>query len=91
MKHPTKTQSATVKLTVLLAALAAFTATGQAQSIQQLTNGLVSYYPLDQLSPGTTNKTPDLISRRDLLFTPAMSSANIIAEAIPAWATARPS
>ena len=83
MKHPTKTQSATVKLTVLLAALAAFTATGQAQSIQQLTNGLVSYYPLDQLSPGTTNKTPDLISRRDLLFTPAMSSANIIAGSHP--------
>ncbi len=32
----------------------------------QIINGLVSYYPLDQLVPGTTNITPDLVSRRDL-------------------------
>lgn len=52
-------------LTALLAALAAFVTTGQAQSLSQLTNGLVSYYPLDQLTPGSTNSTPDLVSRRD--------------------------
>jgi hypothetical protein len=33
---------------------------------EQITNGLVSYYPLDQLVPGSTNATPDVISRRDL-------------------------
>jgi hypothetical protein len=66
MKHPTQKQSFAVMLTALLAALAAFVTTSQAQSLSQLTNGLVSYYPLDQLSPGTTNTTPDLISRRDL-------------------------
>ena len=32
----------------------------------QITNGLVSYYPLDQLVPGSTNSTPDVINRRDL-------------------------
>src|SRR5215831_15454648 len=34
----------------------------------QITNGLVSYYPLDQLVPGTSNATPDLISRRDFVM-----------------------
>jgi hypothetical protein len=35
---------------------------------EQITNGLVSYYPLDQLVPGSTNATPDLVSRRDLIM-----------------------
>jgi hypothetical protein len=66
MKHPTQKISLAVMLAALLAALAAFVTTSQAQSLSQLTNGLVSYYPLDQLSPGSTNTTPDLVSRRDL-------------------------
>ena len=32
----------------------------------QITNGLIAFYPLDQLVPGTTNSTPDLVNRRDL-------------------------
>lgn len=46
-------------------AVQAMTCQGQVTA-QQITNGLVSYYPLDQLLPGTTNVTPDLIARRDL-------------------------
>jgi hypothetical protein len=67
MKHPTQKHPFAVMLAALVAALAAFITTSQAQvTLQQVTNGLVSYYPLDQLVPGSTNSTPDVISRRDL-------------------------
>jgi len=78
MKKPTRPQSLAVKLTALLAALAAFVTTSQAQvTFQQVTNGLVCYYPLDFLNPdGAT--TPDLISRRDLILY-GMGASNIVA------------
>jgi hypothetical protein len=67
MKHPTQKRTFAVMLAALLAALAAFVTTSQAQvTLSQVTNGLVSYYPLDQLVPGSTNTTPDVLSRRDM-------------------------
>lgn len=68
MKKHTQKQPFVIKLAALLAALATFTTAGQAQSLQDLTNGLVDYYPLNGVTPGTTNQTPDLISRRDFLM-----------------------
>ena len=55
-------------MTVLLAAIAALATTSQAQTLQDLTNGLVDYYPLNGPTQGTTNQTPDLINRRDFLM-----------------------
>jgi hypothetical protein len=78
MKRPIQKRPFAVMLAALAAALAAIATTSQAQSLQDLTNGLVDYYPLDQLSPGTTNVTPDLLNRRDLLMT-GMSANNIVA------------
>jgi hypothetical protein len=83
MKKQTRQIPSAVKLAALVAALAAFVNTSQGQSLQDLTNGLVDYYPLDQLSPGTTNVTPDLINRRDMTFSAAMSGANIVAGSHP--------
>ena len=55
-------------LAASLAALAAFVTTSQAQvTLSQVTNGLVSYYPLDQLVPGSTNATPDVIAAIPIL------------------------
>lgn len=54
--------------------------TGQAQvTLQQVTNGLVDYYPLDSVSGSTT---PDLISRRDLTLV-NMTAGNIVAASHP--------
>ena len=48
---------------------------------QQLTNGLVDYYPLNSINPGGYS-TPDLVSRRDLtLF--GMNSNNIVVDTHP--------
>jgi len=80
MKIKTQTRPLAVILTALLAAQAAFVMnTGQAQvTFQQATNGLVSYYPLNSVLAGTTNVTPDLISRRDMKMTAAMTPANFV-------------
>jgi hypothetical protein len=91
MKHPTQKQRLAVKATVLLAALAAFITTGHAQSVQQLTNGLVDYYPLNTVFASVTTNlgvvstnytTPDLISRRDMTMY-RMNSANVVADSHP--------
>ena len=70
-------------LAALLAALAAFINTSQAQvTFQQITNGLVDYYPLNGLAPGNTNATPDYINRRDMTLS-GMTAANIVAASHP--------
>lgn len=67
-----------VVLTVLVAALAAIVPNAQGQvTWEQVTNGLVSYYPLDYLTPGNTNTTPDVISRRDMWLV-NMGPTNIV-------------
>ncbi len=53
--------------------------TAQAQvTFEQVTNGLVSYYPLNSVLAGTTNVTPDFINRRDMKMTVAMTPANFV-------------
>jgi hypothetical protein len=81
MKITTRQKPLAVLLTALIAAQAAFvTSTSQAQvTFQQVTNGLVDYYPLNSVLGGTTNVTPDFISRRDLRMTAAMSPGNFVA------------
>ncbi|HLX96942.1 MAG TPA: hypothetical protein VKU37_14465 [Verrucomicrobiae bacterium] len=65
------------------AALAVFATAGQAQvTFQQITNGLVDYYPLNSLVPGNTNATPDSINRRDMTLS-GMTTANIVAASHP--------
>ncbi|HVU07869.1 MAG TPA: hypothetical protein VHG89_04920 [Verrucomicrobiae bacterium] len=67
----------TIPLATVCAALAAFaTNTVNGQSFQDLTNGLVDYYPLTSVLPN--GNTPDFISRRDLTLSAAMNSANFI-------------
>lgn len=68
-------------MTALVAAQAVIISlAGQAQvTLQQVTNGLVDYYPLDSVSGSTT---PDLISRRDLTLV-NMTAANIVAASHP--------
>jgi hypothetical protein len=80
MKIRTQRKPLAVVLTALLAAQAAFVInTGQAQvTFQQVTNNLVSYYPLNSVLDGTTNVTPDFINRRDMKMTAAMSPANFV-------------
>jgi len=80
MKITTQKHPFTVILAVLLAALAAFVTTGQAQpTFQTVTNGLVDYYPLQGTTPGSTNATPDLIGRRDFTMV-NMTGANFISD-----------
>lgn len=66
MKHPTRKNSFAVMLTALMAALAAFVTTSQAQpSVPGLINGLVGYYPMMSTNvDGVT--TPEYINRRDM-------------------------
>jgi hypothetical protein len=71
-----KRQPQRVLLAGILAAFTAFTTPGPAQvAWQDVTNGLVDYYPLDTVLPG--NVTPDLINRRDM-FMVGMTSNNIV-------------
>jgi hypothetical protein len=80
MKITTQKQPFAVMLAVLLAALAAFVTTGQAQvTFTSITNGLVDYYPLQGTTPGSTNATPDLIGRRDFTMI-NMTATNFIAD-----------
>ena len=51
-------------------------------TFQQVTNGLVDYYPLDSVGFGTTNVAPDLVSRRDMIMY-GMTSNNIVAASHP--------
>jgi hypothetical protein len=81
MKITTRSKPLAVLLTAMLAAQAAFIVnTSQAQvTFQQVTNGLVDYYPLNSV---IANSTPDLINRRDLTLV-NMSAANIVAASHP--------
>jgi hypothetical protein len=81
MKKPTQHHSLTALRAVVLAAAAAIVSTGQAQvTFQQVTNGLVDFYPLDYLNPGggSVLTTPDLIGGRDLILA-NMGASNIVA------------
>jgi hypothetical protein len=79
MKITTRPKPLAVLLTALIAAQAAFVMnTSQAQTFQTVTNGLVDYYPLNQVLSSNTNVTPDLVSRRDLTLV-NMTAANIVA------------
>lgn len=81
--HPQR--SVAVKLTVLCAALAA-SATGVLAQVtfQEVTNGLVDFYPLDYLNEdGVT--TPDVINRRDMILY-GMGTSNIVASTHPGGA-----
>jgi hypothetical protein len=81
MKITPQPKPLAVLLTALLAAQAAFVMnTSQAQvTFQQVTNGLVDYYPLNSV---IGNATPDLISRRDMTLQ-NMTAANIVAASHP--------
>jgi hypothetical protein len=79
MKKTTQKLPSAVKLAALVAALAASATISQAQvNFQDLTNGLVDYYPLNSILAGTTNVTPDLINRRDLVMTPALTPSSFV-------------
>ena len=83
MKITTRQKPLAVVLTALIVAQAAFVMnTSQAQTFQTVTNGLVDYYPLNQVLSSNTNVTPDLISRRDLTMV-NMTAANIEAASHP--------
>ena len=63
---------------MVFAVLTVLTITGRAQvTLQQITNGLVDYYSLDQFAPGTTNMMMDLINGRDLRMV-GMGANNIV-------------
>ncbi len=85
MKIPNLTYPLTAKLVVLSAALAAFVNTSQAQvTFNQVTNGLVSWYPLDfAVTNGSTITTPDFLNGRDMILSPAMTGNNVIASTRP--------
>jgi hypothetical protein len=79
MKITTQPKKLAVLLTALIAAQAAFIMnTSHAQTFQTVTNGLVDYYPLNSTLAGTTNVTPDYISRRDLKMSVALAPANFV-------------
>ena len=83
MKITTRQKPLAVVLTALIAAQAAFVSnTSQAQDLSKVTNGLVDYYPLNQVLSSNTNVTPDLISRRDMTLV-NMTAANIVAASHP--------
>ena len=73
-----ETSRFTVALTTISAAFAVFSNSVEAQvTFQSVTNGLVSFYPLDHLTYGTLT-TPDIIGGRDLFLSPATTAANIV-------------
>ena len=82
MKRRTPQHLVHVRLTVLLTALAACVTTSPAQvTFQQITNGLIDYYPLTTINPGGMT-TPDLVSRRDMVLI-NMTSNNIVSDTHP--------
>jgi hypothetical protein len=85
MKITTRQKPLAVVLTALIAAQAAFVMnTSHAQvTFQQVTNGLVDYYPLNSVLAGSTNVTPDLINRRDLKMSVALTPGNFVSGSHP--------
>src|SRR5262249_54215136 len=71
-----------IRTVILLATWAATTLHCQSQ-VTSVTNGLVAFYPLDNLTPGNPGTTPDIINRRDLNLSPAFSITNIIPSTHP--------
>ena len=84
MKIPTLKRPLTAKLAVLSAAFAAFVTTSQAQvTLSQVTNGLVSFYPLDFVQTnGATIVAFDYVSARDMTLV-NMNGANVVASTRP--------
>lgn len=79
MKKPTRLPTLAVSLTAISAALAVFSNSVHAQTFQSVSNGLVSFYPLDSvLTNGATLTTPDHIGGRDLILSAATTAANLI-------------
>jgi len=72
------------RLTTLFAALAAFATAGYAQvTLTQVTNGLVSWYPMDfVVTNGSTLTAPDYLGGRDMILV-NMNGANVIASTRP--------
>jgi len=84
MKITTRPKPLAVFLTALIAAQAAFVSnTSQAQTFQTVTNGLVDYYPLNQVLSDNTNVTPDIVSRRDFTMINMTAANNIVAASHP--------
>ena len=84
MKQPTRKFPSAARLAALFAALTTLVNTSQAQvTLTQVTNGLVSFYPLDfVVTNGATITTYDYISARDMQLV-NMNSANKIASTRP--------
>src|SRR5262245_60792537 len=85
MKRPKRTPSLAVSVTTtVLAAFAALTPKiGQAQTLSQLTNGLVGWYPLDfAVTNGSIITTPDYVGARDMILV-GMNGANVLASTRP--------
>jgi len=80
MKLPSKKFPFAAQIAALTAALAAVVTSSQAQvTFSQVTNGLVSWYPLDfVVTNGTTLTTPDYIGGRDLILSPAATGNNVV-------------
>jgi len=73
-----KTPIPPLRSLVLWCALAGSIVGAHAQvTVQQLTNGLVDYWPLDTLNAGGQS-TPDVVGNRDLLVSSAVTFANIV-------------
>src|SRR5581483_9085394 len=84
MKKPVPQKQFVVALTTFLAAAATFVNTSQAQvTFTQVTNGLVSLYPLDiVVTNGATITTPDYLNGRDMILF-GMNGANVIPSTRP--------
>ena len=80
MKKSTRLPTLAVSLTAIGAALAVFSNSVQAQvTFQSVSNGLVSFYPLDSvITNGAILTTPDHIGGRDLILSPFTTGANLV-------------
>jgi hypothetical protein len=81
MKKPTQKLLTAVVPAALVAALASFVNTSQAQTFQTVTNGLVAYYALTSID--TNGASEESIQRRDMTAYHATEAANIVADTHP--------
>ncbi len=84
MNKPNRILRLAVSLAAPLAAVAAFVNTAQGQvTLNQITNGMVDWYPLDfVVTNGTTLTTPDYIGGRDMTLV-NMNGNNVLASTRP--------
>lgn len=85
MKKPIQHRLLTVLLTASCAFLGTATKSRAQVTFEQVTNGLVDFYPLDTINPDGKS-TPDFVGGRDLLLTPAVTSSNLVASTHPGGA-----